>query len=342
VRTLLQGRNIRKNFRDEFWRLNDRLEALIERGFPDVGQFAVEGWPVPGDVELSVKDDEVLGRDDPLGPYLSFIAPPWRWVKPKPTTFAEYLALARSTPEAVLKFAKRYGPLLGWETTAGRQEGQYAPAHPTMTPLPDGRWSIVEWVGPYISSAEAAERLIRIANALRRKETPTKSDWNRMMRPIDLADRLARTPLDSRTGPDGERAMREVQAMKYEPPADEGEAWWGVTQALRSLVGGNPFNLSISFSLKPGARLELNLVSTLGTYLNMQILIEVGRRPGVAFCGGCLRMFTPERAIPPSKQAWCRKCRRRGADDRERARRYYQRHRVQVLKRVRSRREIEL
>ncbi len=331
-----------------------RYSALLKEAFPEVGKFHVQGWPMPGHVEFhELAKPEVTGYS-PDG-MLSFSGPPWRRVEPKPDTFADFLALADATPGDVFRFAKRYGPILARYSEHDASDGFQIPEHPHLLVADNDRIILSEFTSQYVARARGMRRAVTIAQALRAERREAKmatylktdppsrerwrTEWTAMMRTVELYDRVRSLPFDVRLAVSRgrsnayERLKAEVLSAEFQMPESEGAGWRGIERYLETVMGGNPFQIPAAFSLVRG-RLALNLVSNLGSYLNMQLLTAVGRGPGLAMCAGCSIFFLPKRRLPPDRQAWCIKCARNGASVRAASRRYYERHKSKVIERI--------
>lgn len=343
--------DVYEDLRTAFHDLKTDYQTLLRRAFPEIGNFFRAGWPVPADLECEeIEHPELSGATSNLDPYISFVAPPWRQAKATPQTFRDFLALAdaRPTDWAVLKFARRYGPL----TRIGK--------HPDVR-VDDSNLVIGQFAGQYVAAARQTRSVLRLAEAIRHKRRTfsglsrealdatlrtTISDWRRMMRAAELHDRIWQVAAKSGLKASGETARQivsEVHAQPIKAPANEQDVWRGIARYLEKLLGGNPFSLPVVFEIERDTRIQMHLSFTLETYLALQTLAAIGRHPGVAMCE-CGRTFTPKRQVSGDRKAWCDACRRSGKSVAAASRRYYQRNRQKVLARIRASRkgEIEL
>jgi hypothetical protein len=293
----------------------------------DLNFDTTKGWLVPVQVENSELYQEKCDSEHPG--WLSFTGP-WKRVSPGPDTLARFLALADASPRELLKFAKKYGPLgvrsvqigggeevvgiWGDVTTYANHDGSryYSElTHSEFNAFGTSMWR---------TRARRTKHLIEVAQKLHAGKTVNEADWRECKqwviegRFVVAFKKAHGLKLSAAATKD---QLRQLSAQfkswyrekeRYRPPSDP---WERVEDAVIALIGRNPLDLSMRFSVRKG-KLSFSFATCLRDYLAVQTLHAIGYGSGAAMvmCANpeCRAMFKPTHPIPEGKNAWCRKC----------------------------------
>ncbi len=221
----------------------------------------------------------------------------WDWFgedgeKPQECSLREgilehFTRLERADPEAVLRFAQRYGVLMLCKNHRRPITHSFPRGPMTLKPPvcgPSKRESVRSWQ----RYAREARAILRLAAAAHQNEPGSPDDWRVIyggpLRPTgwEASAETARVTVATRIGAWLEESMVQPDLV-----------WSSSSPSIR--IGG------------------IGLCGAIAT----ELAYKVARLPGLSLCAGCGDPFTPSRKPRQDRRSWCSECQEAGEPRRQ-------------------------